>query len=143
MLGRGGVARRSPDLERAWLSPEPLDRGAREQVRFSGSRADAEYGGARGGLEARVVLELPPRHVEQPAEVDVVAAALERRLHHVEVEPVVDAVDADGRAGERTAEARGVASVDVLVPLEPKVAPRDRHSPLLEERADDTADRAG
>ena len=58
--------------------------------------------------------------MEQPAEVDVVAAGAQRALHHLEVQPVVHAVDADRRICQRAFERSGVARVDVLVSFQRK-----------------------
>ncbi len=81
--------------------------------------------------------------MEEPAEIDVVGARIERSVHDVEVEPVVEAVHADGRVGERSPKRLRVGRVDVLVPLEPEVGAADRRPPLLEEARDVPADRAG
>ena len=139
----GGVSRRGPDLHRDWFAADPLRREAREQVRLARRRAEPEDRRAAGGRELFVELELAARHVEEPAEVDVVGARGESAAHHVEVEAVVDAVHDHARALQPALQRVRVGDVDVLVALEAVVEPAERRSPLLEEPGHGAADRAG
>ena len=143
MAGGRRVARGRPDLERGWCARKPFDHHSGEQVRLPGGRAHPEDRGQPRLTESSVQLELAPRHVEEAPEVDVVGAGCERAFHHLQVQPVVRAVDADRRAGERPFERRRVARVHVLVPLEPEVARRRRRLPRLQEFEHLAADRPG
>ena len=143
MAGRRRIARGRPDLERGWCARKPFDHHSGEQVRLPGGRAHPEDRGQPRLTESSVQVELAPRHVEEATEVDVVGAGCERAFHHLQVQPVVRAVDADRRAGERPFERRRVARVHVLVPLEPEVARRRRRLPRFQEFEHLAADRPG
>ena len=64
-----------------------------------------------------------------------------RAAHDIEVEPVVGAVDDDGRAFEGARERLAVACIHLLPAFEPKVPARHFRPPLLEEAGDIAPDR--
>ena len=136
MIRGSRVARRGPDLHRQRIASQTPRRRSREQVRLPGSRAEPEHGGQAGRAKLVVQRELLARHVEEPAQVDVVRARSQRAAHHVEVQPVVRRVHDDLGALQRARERRSLARVHVLVSLEPEVPPRHVRAPLLEERRD-------
>ena len=143
MLGGGGVARRRPDLEPLGRRTEPLGGRSGEEVRLPGRRAHAEHGGQAGRRELVVQLELLPGHMEEPAEVDVVRPRRQGTPHHVEVQPVVEAVHADVGAHEAVAERLRITGVEEFLVREAKVSPGDGRPPLLQEPRHVAADRAG
>ena len=91
----------------------------------------------------RVQLQLEPGDVVEAAEVDVVRARVERAAHDRQVEPIVDAVDADRAPLERCGHGARGRSVDPLLPVQASVPPNERSAPALEEAGDVPSDRAG
>ena len=121
---------------------EALDGRAREEVRLAGRRAHPEDRRELRAAEFVVELELLACHVEEPAQVDVVRAGAQRSPHHLEVEAVVGAVDADGRSVEGARDGIRVARVDELVAFQAEIARPVIGPPLFEEGADFPPDRS-
>jgi hypothetical protein len=142
MIRRGGIARRGPDLQRLGIFAQPRHGRRRQEVRLAGRRAHPEQRSQPALAELAVQLELLPRDVVEPAEVDVVRTRDEGALHHRQVEPVVGAVDADRAPLEDTSDGGGIRGVDLLLPLQPRVTLDERRLPGLEEARDVAPDRA-
>ena len=121
----------------------------RHQVRDPGCAAHAQHGQQARAAELRVERQLPPRHVEEPAQVDVVAARVERRPHHVEVQGVGRAVHQHADVRQLPREPLAVARVGRLrrgaaapvsaydAPGRRQVAVESQHAPPVARQAED------
>ncbi len=143
MVGCRRVARRRPDLEPLGRLAESVGGRSGEEIRLPGRRAHAEHRCQAGRRELVVQVELLPRHVEEPAKVDVVRPCRQGTTHHVQIQSVVEAVHADVGANKAVAERFRIAGVEELLVRKAKVSPGDGRPPLLQEPCHVAADRAG
>jgi hypothetical protein len=96
-----GVADHAVDLEDAL---EALRRARGEDVDDARGRADAQERPPPGAPELRAEAELAARRGEEPAEVEVVDAGVERAAHRLDVEAIGEGGDRDRRAAESARE---------------------------------------
>ena len=111
------------DADRAHAAKR-IGGGPGQDVGDAGRAAHAEDGQEAGAAEIAVAAELPTGGVEEAAQIEVVAARAERRLHDREVQHVWSAVNDRGRSPELAGESAGIGRVgDVHLPPACAVSP--------------------